>query len=296
MMNTQVMIHANKILWLLALPVFAQSPFAWKDLGGGRLELTERGKTVLVYNYSPQAKAGAPAGSSRCCYIYPLDTPSGVSVLDDAPQGEWHHHGLYWGWPVVEVGGKTYDLWQNMTLKPRSTETPATSTDASRASLAARSVWEVDGKAIVRETVLMSALRSEGAARKLVVAIGWVALGAPVTLRGAREPNKSYGGFSATFAPREGTVLRADGQTLSKDEDLIPRQWAELEGVYGGKRAVVRITPARQNAGTPYQWCLRKSGFVGASFPGKTTSVDGYTLQPGKPLTLTFTVEATDLK
>lgn len=295
-MNTQAMIHSNKILWLLALPVFAQSPFAWKDLGGGRLELSERGKTALIYDYAPQVKAGAPPATSRCCYIYPLDTPSGVSVLDDAPQGEWHHHGLYWGWPVVEVGGKTYDEWQNMTVKPRSTETPATSTDATRASLVARSVWEADGKAIVRETVLMSALRSEGATRKLVVAIGWVALGAPVTLRGAREPNKSYGGFNATFAPREGTAVRADGATLSKDEDLIPHDWAELEGVYGGKRAVVRITPARQNTGMPYQWCLRKSGFVGASFPGKTASVDGYTLQPGKPLTLTFTVEASDLK
>jgi hypothetical protein len=43
------------------------------------------------------------------------------------------------------------------------------------------------------------------------------------------------------------------------------------------------------------QWCLRKYGFVGASFPGRTAAVDHYTLEPGKPLTLRFTVRVSDL-
>jgi hypothetical protein len=138
--------------------------------------------------------------------------------------------------------------------------------------------------------------RTASAARVLHVALAWNALGAPVTLRGAREANKSYGGFNATFAPREGTVLRADGQTLSQDEDLIPHHWAEFEGVYGGKRASVRIAPDPKGTGAPYQWCLRRNGFMGASFPGKTAAVDGYTLQPGKPLTLQFDIRVSDLK
>jgi hypothetical protein len=48
--------------------------------------------------------------------------------------------------------------------------------------------------------------------------------------------------------------------------------------------------------GTPYQWCLRKNGFMGASFPGKTEAADGYTLEQGKPLTLRFVVRVADLK
>ena len=63
---------------LLALPLAAQSPFAWKDIGDGRMELREGGKVALVYNYGPQLKAGAPEDRRRCCYIFPLDTPAGV--------------------------------------------------------------------------------------------------------------------------------------------------------------------------------------------------------------------------
>ncbi len=88
--------------------------------------------------------------------------------------------------------------------------------------------------------------------------------------------------------------MRADGQTLSKDEDLNPHQWAELEGVYGGKRAILRITSDPKNLNAPYQWCLRNYGFVGASFPGRTPSSDGYTLEPGKPVTLKFRVRVSD--
>ena len=92
------------------------------------------------------------------------------------------------------------------------------------------------------------------------------------------------------FAAREGTVIRADGSVIAKDEDLVPHKWAELEAVYGGKRAILRIT-----AETAMQWCLRNYGFVGASFPGRTATVDGYTLGRGKPLTLKFRVAVSDL-
>jgi Methane oxygenase PmoA len=122
----------------------------------------------------------------------------------------------------------------------------------------------------------------------------WEAMGQPVTLKGSRETGKSYGGVSARFAPRTGTVIRADGAVVAKDEDLNPHAWAELEAVYGGKRAGLRITPDPKNVGAPYQWCLRNYGFVGASFPGRTATSDGYTLQPGKPVTLKFRVRAYD--
>jgi hypothetical protein len=101
--------------------------------------------------------------------------------------------------------------------------------------------------------------------------------------------------LSARFAARDGTTLRADEEVLQKDEDLTPRRWAELEGTYGGKRAALRITPDAKNSGAPYQWCLRAYGFVGASFPGRTAAVDGYTLEKGKPLTLRFRVEVRDV-
>ncbi len=283
----------TRLFWLalaLALPASSQSPFAWKDLGEGRLELSERGKPALVYNYGPQLMEGAPENRRRCCYLFPVYTPSGVSMLDDFPQDHPHHRGLFWAWPVVEVAGKPYDLWMNMTVKDREPVRPVTSAGAGEARLEAQSIWEIDGKPVVRENLRLRVLPAQGAAREFEVELSWQAVAAPVTLRGSREAAKSYGGFSARFAPREGTVLRADGETLQKDEDLTPRRWAELEGVYGGRKAVLRITPDPNDQGTPYQWCLRQYGFVGASFPGKTETADGYTLEPGKPLTLKFQV------
>jgi hypothetical protein len=115
-----------------------------------------------------------------------------------------------------------------------------------------------------------------------------------VTLRGSQEKGKSYGGFSARFAQRTGTVIRTDLGVMEKDEDLVPHAWAELEAAYEGKKAALRIVPDAKNAGAPYQWCLRGYGFVGASVPGRTEKVDGLTLEPGKAQTFTFRVQARD--
>jgi len=287
----------KQLLWqaaLLALPALGQ-PLAWKDLGDGRMELRDQGKPALVYNYGPQLKAGAPEEKRRCCYIFPVYSPAGVSMLDDFPADHWHHRGLFWSWPVVETGGKKYDLWMNFTVKDHSDKPPVVSADAREAKLDTRNFWQIDGKDIVKEDVHLTVFPAKDGARELAVELTWEAVSAPVTIAGSTEAGKSYGGFSARFAPREGTVLRADDEVLKKDEDLTPRKWAELEGVYGGKKVVLRITPNPQDPGFPYQWCLRNYGFVGASFPGKTDTIKSYTLEPGKPLKLSFRVRVTDV-
>lgn len=278
----------------LSAPVFAESGFTWNELSGGRAELREAGKPVLVYNYGPQLKEGAPENRRRCCYVFPVYTPAGVSILDDFPRDHWHHRGLFWSWPIVETGGKRYDIWMQLTAKPKSAKPPVCLTSGGEARLIADSFWEADGKDIVREKVNIVAHRAEGNAREVDLELTWEAIDVPVTLAGSPEKGKSYGGVSARFAPREKTIVRADGEMLAKDEDLVPRKWAELEGVYGGKRAALRITSDR-NPGAPLQWCLRHYGFVGASFPGRTATVDHFTLEPGKPLTLRFRVRVADL-
>jgi Methane oxygenase PmoA len=282
------------LLFVAAFSAVAQQPFEWKDLGDGRVELLDRGKVALVYNYGPQLKAGAPESKRRCCYIFPVYTPAGVSMLDDFPADHWHHRGLFWSWPIVETEGQRYDIWMMFTARDRSTKAPATLVRADEAQMEAHNIWVAGGKDIVREDVRLTVFPAQGSSRELEVALTWEAISAPVTLQGSPEPGKSYGGLSARFAPREGTLLRADGEVLAKDEDLTPRRWAELEGVYGGRRAVLRITPDPTNPGVPYQWCLRHYGFVGASFPGRSAAVDRYTLQPGKPLTLRFRVRVSD--
>lgn len=274
----------------------AASPFTWNGGAEGRWQLFENGKPVYTYNAGVQEHKDAPKNRARCCYVYPAFTPGGVNPLDDFPKDHWHHRGIHWAWPVVEANGKINDHWliegiRNVTDGPVKTES-----QGDNAVLHASSVWVTDaGERVVREKVTITAQPTEGKARGLVFAITLEALSSPVTLRGTRTEGKSYGGFNARFAPREGTVIRTDQGILRQENDNFTRYaWAELEASYQGRRAALRIDPDPTNLHAPYQWCLRHYGYVGASFPGKTDELDGYTLQPGKPLTLRFRVELRD--
>ena len=77
-------------------------------------------------------------------------------------------------------------------------------------------------------------------------------------------------------------------------KNLIPHRWAQQDALYGGCKAILRITPSPDNPGAPYQWCLRQYGFVGASFPGRTNEVQSHTIQTGAPLRLRFSVTVSD--
>ncbi|WP_321477605.1 DUF6807 family protein [uncultured Paludibaculum sp.] len=277
-----------------SLPLLAADPLEWRDHKDGRVELLENGKTALVYNYGPQLKSGAPEDRRRCCYIFPVLTPAGVSMLDDFPKDHYHHRGVFWAWPVVETGGQKFDIWMFPNLRDRFEKWISPPSVKKTASLAVENGWYAGDHKIVKETVKITAYPAKGAKREFDVELTLEALGEAVTLRGSAEKGKSYGGFSARFAPREQTSILADTGVVAKDEDLVPHAWAELSALYEGKRASLRITPDPKDPGTPYQWCLRPYGFVGASFPGRTETVDGYTLERGKPLTLKFRVSASD--
>jgi hypothetical protein len=280
---------------LAALPLMAAEQFAWVKHEGGRIELQERGKTVLVYNHGPQLKEGAPEDRRRCCYIYPLLTPGGVSMLDDFPKDHYHHRGLFWGWPVVETPSGKFDNWMMKGIHDREDGRLQAKSSGKAATLEVWNGWYTDQTKVMNERVLLTVKPAQGATRELEVKLTLEAVGGPVTLRGSQEKGKSYGGFSARFAERAGTVIRTEAGTLAKDEDLVGHAWAELEAAYGGKKAALRITPDEKDAGTPYQWCLRGYGFVGASVPGRSETVDGLTLQPGKPRTFTFRVQVRDV-
>ncbi len=277
----------HSLIFLLAL---AAHGLEWKDLGDGRIQLTEAGKPYLVYNAGPQLKPGAPEDRRRCCYIFPVHTPAGVSMLDDFPKDHYHHRGLFWGWPEVETAAGKSDIWMIKGIEPRFVRR----IQMAGPTLEVENGWYTGAKRIVRETVRIDAKPSNRESRTFTVTLTLEALGEPVTLRGSHEKGKSYGGFSARFAERDATTLSSADGPVAKDEDLIPHRWAQLQAVYGGRKATLRITPGAGDSGAPYQWCLRQYGFVGASFPGRTNEVQSYTLQPGVPLRLQFSVTVSD--
>ncbi|MGQ9917317.1 MAG: DUF6807 family protein [Bryobacteraceae bacterium] len=282
------------IFVVAALPAAAQ--MEWRELSGQRVEVLDAGRPALVYNYGPQLPAGVPEDRRRCCYIYPVYTPGGVSVLDDFPRDHYHHHGLFWAWPVVETPSGKADLWMYRGIEHRFEGWIRRDPREGAVRLMAENGWYMKGARIVREVVEILVHPAREGERRVDVELEWEALKEPVTLRGSQEAGKSYGGFSARFAPRQETRIRTSEGEVDKDEDLAAHRWAELEAVYGGRRAVLRITPHETNPGAPHQWCLRHYGFVGSSFPGRTADTGGYTLRPGVPLRLGFTVSLRDAR
>ncbi len=285
------------LLALLALSVQAGEPFVWHTEDGAAkyIELFTIDRPILRYNYGVQLPAGVPEDRARCCYVYPLWTPGGVSMLDDFPKDHYHHRGLFWAWPDVSVGGEPLDGWMMKGLKTvHKSLHPQVLPLGRGAILDVDNEWVAGGKAIasVHERYMIHAFNGKG--RPIEVALTLTATDAPIVLRGSHEEGKSYGGLSVRFAPRTQTVIRTEKGISDKDEDLNAHAWAELEAVYDGRKAALRIENDPANDGGSPQWCLRSYGFLGAAFPGKTKQRDAFTLERGKPLTLRYSILVSD--
>jgi hypothetical protein len=289
----------SKLLWIAALACIlrAGEPLTWTQSGSPAAydELREGNQPVLRYNYATLLAPGAPAKLARCCYLYPLWTPAGVSVLDDFPKDHPHHRGLFWAWPYVEAAGGVVDGWSVEGLKVENTAHSTESADSGQlAVLNVDNVWVAGGKriAILHERYVIHA--SDGRGRSMEVALTLTALDDPITLKGSHEAEKSYGGLNVRFAPREQTLIRTEAGGSDGDQDLNPHSWAELEALYNGHKAALRIDNDPSNPGGTPQWCLRHYGFLGAAYPGKTPTRDSVTLSPGQPLALRYSVRVFD--
>ena len=252
----------------------AAAVFLWQDIEPGRTQLSKDGKPVLVYNSGMQLANGAPPDKRRCCYVHPLYAPNGAMVTDDFPADHWHHRGIFWSWPVVRFEGQTYDMWMKLAGIERRT-TGVTHKDA---ELTAENGWFLGDRKILEERVrIRPAKKDDG----IEFELEFEALKAPVELAGAPEEDKGYGGFSVRFAPRQNTVIRTDKGIEPKDTNNEPHKWAELSADYSGGPATLRIEDDQANG-----WCIRNYGFLGVNFPG----LKPFTLMPGKPLKLRYTV------
>lgn len=235
-----------------------------------------------MYNAGVQKRAGAPDDRARCCYIYPLYSPAGVAMADDFPVDHYHHRGLFWAWPQVRIGAKSYDLWMMKGIRHETVTARVVN-----GKLEARNRWMVGADNVVNESVEVSA---EAAGRiRLVVTL--TATREPVVLEGSPTPGRAYGGVSMRFAPRANTTIESADGPVRKDEDLNPHKWASFAATYGGRTVRVTMTPDPTNPDQPNVWCLRYYGFLGASWPGRQPA----TLAPGKPVRLAYDIHIDDL-
>ena len=264
--------------------------FAFQDHpAAGKLDLTESGKPVFTYNYGMQLAPGVPESRRRSSYLHPLYAPDGTVLTDDFPKDHYHHRGLSWMWPVVLADGKRCNLWEIAGIRQRFVRWIARDAGPDRARLAVEDGWFLDdGRQVVRETVEIVVYPARDNRRLLDLTLRFEALGQPVSIAGTPDQQKGYGGLSFRFAPRTDTVLTTDTGSEAKDTNLVPHRWAELSGVFEGRRAGARVDIDPANPAFPNGWCLRQYGFLGVNFPG----LEPYTIQPGQPLVLQYHVTA----
>ncbi len=274
---------------LLAATAAADSPFAFREIEPGRLELSESGRPVFVYNSAPQLKPGVPEDRRRCCYLHPVWTPAGTMVTDDFPADHYHHRGVFWAWPRVTAGGRTRDLWSLRGIEHRFLRWQGREVFPDRARLEAENGWFADGRQVLRERVTVTAHRARGRTRRMEFTLIFEAL-EPLEIAGEPAQKKGYGGFSIRFAPRRQTLLRTDAGVEKEDSNMAPHAWAELEGDFEGGRAAVRIEIDPGHPGYPNGWCLRHYGFLGVNYPG----LEPLSLKPGRPLGLSYHVVVSD--
>lgn len=273
---------------LLGSRICAQSPFVFREVGPASLELSERGKPVYVYHHGELKPEGVPPDRHRCCYIHPLYSPQGVIVTDDFPKDHYHHRGVFWAWPVVEIEGRRYDLWLIRGIRHRFLRYLAQEALADRARLEFETGWFLDAdpvNPVVREHVEVLAFPVRAGQRELRFTLELTATRPGIRISGQPD-GKGYGGFNMRFAPRSQTVIVTDRGREAQDSDLVPHPWAELSGQFQGGPATLRITIDPRNPGYPNGWCLRHYGFLGVNYPG----LNVLELEPGKPLSLRFTV------
>ena len=272
------------------------SPFAFRDVDGTGLELTEGGQRVFVYNYGQILARGAAEDRRRGCYLAPVCTPGGTTITDDFNPDHPHHRGISWMWQDITVGGKKGDIWTLAGFKLKHVGWLAQETGERTARLAVENGWYDGDKRFVKETVTITVHAAEQSRRVMDFVITEEALDEPVTIVGTAEGKKGFGGFGFRFAPRDGgaakTVITTDAGEQKADRVLAPAAWAQITGTFAGKPAGGRIDDDPTNPGYPKTgWLLRHGfGFLNPSDPALTPLV----LEKGKPMTLKYRVTVWD--
>lgn len=210
----------------------APAPLAFSvDEKAGSYTMTEEGLPILCYRFgevplpaglqaphfakrdTPYDGAyftdGSRYGGERSDYIYPLYGFHGEPLTADYPKDHPHHRSLWWSWCEVRVNGKIGDLWAVCKIRAYPLKITRMEANAAQALLQAVNVWRFDDEAnpVVRETVTIRALRSEGSpgarSRAVDVDVRLEALVDQVAITGRQKVDYGgYGGMTVRMHPQ----------------------------------------------------------------------------------------------
>jgi hypothetical protein len=269
------------------MAAWAQFTFV-EDLAEGALTIRDGKTDVLTYRYGDQIKEGVDPKYTQSCYIHPLYSLDGQVLTDDFPADHFHHHGLFWVWPVVRLRGLATSSWEPKTPSLKQHFVRWLKRDAGNGAfvLSAENAWKLDEKEIVaREFVTLHIHPADQVGRAIDLELKIEAVGGPLEFQGTPDQNKGYGGLCFRGAPAfTGAVMTTNEGLLKEDAVNLPFRWADLSTAELG----ISIFVSPDHPGFPTKWMIRNSyaGIINASWPG----LEPVVLKPGEPVMLRYRI------
>ena len=268
--------------------------FCLEDVSQTSLKLSEGDAPVLTYNHGLVTDESVPETDprrSRACYVHPLWGLSGEVLTDDFPVDHYHHHGIFWTWPHVQIDGQEYDIWADHGgLRQRFVRWLARDVGPVAAVIGVENGWFLGDEKVMIERVWIRVYRAADEGRAVDLEFAWIPVDRPLTLWGA--PGKSYGGLTIRFAPPsrtdENTVITVPSGPTEADLKETPLAWADFTSKFGKlsgpSGAALFVDPAHPDF--PPTWLTRHYGPLCVGWPG----VNSQTFKPGEPIRLGYRV------
>ena len=273
------------LIGVMTIAGTAQMTFV-EDSGRGTLTLRDGRLEVLTFRFGDQLKEGVDPKYIRSGYIHPLFSLDGRMLTDDFPKDHFHHHGLFWTWPVVRTRGQTTQTWHpaSPSLRQHFVRWLKREARGDAAELSVESVWKLDGREIVAsEIVKLDIQPADNISRTIDIELRLEAVGGPLELQGTPDQNKGYGGLCLRGAEMfTGATLATEQGVQKEDAVNTSFRWADLSN----RELGVSIFVSPDHPGFPVAWLIRTSygGVLNPSWPGLKPAI----LQPGKPIVLRY--------
>ncbi|MDR1957660.1 MAG: PmoA family protein [Planctomycetaceae bacterium] len=272
-------------------------PFTFEVRENKTILLKDAEQPVLGYVYDVITNESVPEKEAkrrtRGCYIHPLFGLNGEVFTDDFPKDHYHHHGVFWAWPHVQIEGKSYDLWtDNTDMEQRFVAWKRIETSGKTALLEAENGWFVGDKKVMRETALIEVHPKQTDSRAIDITLSFTPVDHPVVLRGAE--GKSYGGLAIRFKAGKDSNGRDFSQIIVPNgvtrEDLpdTPLAWADFSSYFSGRKSLsgTAVFIPKTHPDHPPTWLTRHYGALCIGWPG----VKDRTFEPGKTFTLSYRI------
>ncbi len=262
-----------------------------RDVTDKSIGIYEGDRPVLVYNHGVMTGDHVPEKDhrkTRACYIHPVYGLDGEMLTEDFPRDHYHHHGVFWTWPYVAVGGKTYDLWQGTGMDDRFVKWLEREEGPDSVMLGVENGWFVGEKKVMIEKVWITVHPADDKSQSFDVRLELTANDQPVSLQG--RGGKSYGGLTMRFQslPRQDVTITVPEGRTEADLKMTPLKWVDYSAKYPNREKMSGATVMihRKHPDFPPMWLTRHYGPQCVGWPG----VEARTLSPGKSVQLDYRI------